>query len=491
MCKTSLRKHKQPSPLSRRKVFTRCAWSRIFVLFLITFCATRASADALPQSLTQALQASAIPLSHVAIYAQDLAQATPLFSLNADVAMNPASVMKLLTTYAALDSLGPTFRWQTVVLRQGELRQGKLKGDLIFKGGGDPKITLENFWLMLRDLRQRGLKTIQGDLILDRSFFELAEEDPAAFDGAPYKPYNLAPDALLLDFRSQRLRLFVDADASQPRLLFDPPVTGARLLNQIRLADEACGEWKDKIQVRRDATTLQFLGVYPRSCGEQTLNLVLQDRDAYFAERFRELWTQLGGRWRGKVISAATPASAITIATYPSATLTEVIRDINKYSNNVMARQLFLSLGAQTQAPPATLTKGAAAVDNWLGAQGQHFLELRLENGSGLSRRERISAGHLAWLLQHAYRGPYAAEFIASLPILALDGTMAKRLRDGDIAGHAHLKTGSLKDVRAVAGFVRDRLGRDIVLVLLINDDKAEAGRAAQDALLTWLFNRP
>ena len=460
-------------------------------LLFLAALTTQGHADTLSDTLGQTLQANNIPLVHVAIYVQDLTQTTPLLTVNASLAMNPASVMKLLTTYAALDILGPTYRWQTEVLRQGELRQGILKGDLIFKGGGDPKITLENFWLMLRDLRQRGVKDIQGNLILDRSYFELAEEDPAAFDGAPYKPYNLAPDALLLDFRSQRVRLFVDPNASQPRLLVDPALNGQRVINQLRLTEEECGEWKDKIQIQREPRAVRFMGVYPRACSEQTLNLVLQDRDAYFADRFRELWTQLGGRWRGKVISAATPSTAIAITTYPSSPLTEVIRDINKYSNNVMARQLFLSLGAQTRGATATPQKGMAALDTWLGSKGQNFLELRLENGSGLSRNERISAQHLAWLLQNAYRAPYAPEFIASLPIVALDGTMRKRLRDDEVAGHAHIKTGSLKDVRALAGYVRDAHGRDVVVVFLINDLNAEAGRAAQDILLNWIFNRP
>lgn len=469
-----------------RRVAWRLGWA-LFALFLVA----PAHADTLPDSVNLALQTARIPPSHVAILVQELTQAQPLLTLNDVQAMNPASVMKLLTTFAALDTLGPNFRWETEVLRRGSLRHAVLHGDLIFKGKGDPKITLQDFWLMLRDLRRRGLQDIRGNLILDRSYFDVPEENLGAFDGAPYKPYNLSPDALLLDFRSQRLHIFLDGPNGTPRLLMEPALPATRLVNQLHSVAGECGDWKEKIQFQREGATLRFFGDYPQECGEQTLNLILQNKDDYFAENFRALWAELGGRWRGSVRAGTTPADAQLIASYASSPLLEAIRDINKYSNNVMARQLFLTLGAQLRGIPASPEKSAAAINDWVGSKGQNFLELVLENGSGLSRSERISAQHLGWLLRTAYRSNYAAEFISTLPILALDGTLKKRMLGENIAGHAHIKTGSLKDVRAIAGYVRDARGRDVVVVFLINDDHADAGRAAQDALLDWVFNRP
>ncbi len=493
MCKTSRVNLKLPSCDKLERLYTRAVVFRrgLIALFCLLVAARAAAEEGLPLPFQQALAAANIPVSHVAVYVQDSATATPLLTVNATTAMNPASVMKLLTTFAALDILGPAYRWKTDVYYDGNLRGETLNGDLIFKGYGDPKITLENFWLMLRDLRQRGIKTLRGNLVLDRRYFDVPQEDLAAFDGAPTKPYNLSPDALLLDFRSQRLRIYAHPGLGAPRILLDPPIPGASVVNALHLSEGECGDWKDQIELRAEKTQLVFSGTYARSCGEQILPLILQDRDAYFATVFKEIWMQVGGRWQGKVREGALPDTARLLATYPSASLAETIRDINKFSNNVMARQVFLSLGAETRGLPATPEKGVAAISDWLARRGQNFLELNLENGAGLSRKERISAQHLGWLLHTAYRSLYFPEFAASLPLVALDGTMKKRLMGTSIAGHARLKSGSLKNVRALAGYVRDVRGRDIILVCIINDVNAEQGRPAQDVLLNWIFNRP
>lgn len=493
MCKTSRVNHRvslcnKVAQFSRRSALPL----RGLIAVLCFLCAVRAGAEeALPAAFQQALAAANVPLSHVAVYVQDTAVPEPMLSAHATTAMNPASVMKLLTTFAALDILGPTYAWKTEVFYDGKLRGETLNGDLIFKGYGDPKITLENFWLMLRDLRQRGIKYIRGNVVLDRRYFDLPVEDLAVFDGAPTKPYNLSPDALLLNFRSQRLHIFTNGALSGPRLLLDPPIPGVTVMNALRLTEGECGEWKDKIDLRVEKTKLVFSGEYAQRCGEQILPLVLQDRSAYFATVFKEMWAQLNGRWQGRVIDGPVAETAQRMATYPSASLADTIKDINKFSNNVMARQVFLTLGAETHGAPATLEKGAAAISDWLASKGQNFLELTLENGAGLSRTERISAQHLGWLLHTAYRSQYFPEFAASLPIVALDGTMKKRLVGSTIAGRARLKSGSLKDVRALAGYIRDARGRDIIVVCIINDTRADEARAAQDILLNWIFSRP
>ena len=464
-------------------------------LFLFLLCVSLTSTSfatpaRLPSSVAAALQRAKIPESAVAVYVQDVTQSNPILALNAERSMNPASVIKLLTTYAALDVLGPAYRWKTEVFAQGSFKHEQLNGDLLFKGYGDPKLNMEAFWQMLRDLRQRGLKDIRGNLVLDRSFFDTPIEDPGAFDNEPYKPYNVGPDALLLNYRAHRVRFLPQAASANPSIVFDPNLLStSNVINEVKLTKTVCGDWKEKIRFQM-GTSLSFNGQFSEACGDESLYLVVQDNNTYFGALFKQLWEQLGGTWKGKVTEGKVPDSAALYASFESPQLAEVIRDINKFSNNVMARNLFLTLGASIRGAPASTKTSAEATNDWLATKGQRFLELALDNGSGLSRNERISAQHMAWLLRAAYHSNLFSEFESSLPIVAVDGTMRKRLKIGAISGQAHIKSGSLNDVRAIAGYIYDVQGRRILIVCFINHANADQGRAAQDALVEWVFTR-
>ena len=465
--------------------------ARFGALFFFLVYAAAGLAAELPAAVADALKRAKIPESAIALHVQDVSQVTPVLTLNEQRAMNPASVMKLVTTFAALEVLGPAYQWKTEVYTNGALKSERLNGDLIFKGYGDPKITLEAFWLLLRDLRQKGLKEIKGNLVLDRSYYDVPKEDPSAFDNEPYKPYNAAPDALLVNFRAHRARFLPEAEGKPPRIVLDPEISGARIVNQVRGTNGACGDWREKLQYQINPPTYTFGGNFSSACEERAMHLILQDNNAYFGTLFKQLWEQLGGTWKGAVVEGTLPDTARRIGKYESPPLAEIIRDINKFSNNVMARHLFLTLGAEVRGVPATPTKSAAAINDWLGVRGQRFLELILDNGSGLSRNERISAQHLGWLLRAAYQSNVFSELESSLPIVAVDGTMKKRLTLGSVSGHAHIKSGSLKEVRAIAGYVFDAQGRRMAVVCLINHQNAELGRPVQDALLEWVFSRP
>lgn len=470
-------------PYMRRQLIT-------FLLCVLMGGASLAAQTTLPPSVAAALQRAKIPESAVSIYVQDVLQSSPVLALNAERSMNPASTIKLLTTYAALDALGPAFRWKTEVFTQGSLKNTHLNGDLIFKGYGDPKLTLEAFWQMLRDLRQRGLKDIRGNLVLDRSFFDIPAEDPRAFDNEPYKPYNVAPDALLLNYRAHRVRFFSQSASAKPSVIFDPSLPNTQpFTNEIKLTKTVCGDWKEKIRFQI-GTTINIHGQYADTCGDKSLYLSILDNNTYFGALFSQLWEQLGGSWKGKVVEANVPDTATFLASFESPQLTEVIRDINKFSNNVMARNLFLTLGASIRGAPANTKTSADAVNDWLATRGQRFLELSLDNGSGLSRSERISAHHMAWLLRAAYHSSLFSEFESSLPIVAVDGTMRKRLNVGAISGQAHIKSGSLNEVRTIAGYIYDAQGRRMLIVCFINHANADLGRAAQDALMEWVYTR-
>jgi D-alanyl-D-alanine carboxypeptidase/D-alanyl-D-alanine-endopeptidase (penicillin-binding protein 4) len=461
-----------------------------FFLFLF---AVSAHAAPLPAPVAKALREAGIPAASVGVFVQDVAARKPLIAHRANQSMSPASTMKLVTTYAGLELLGPAYTWKTEVLTSGTVAGGVLNGDLIIKGYGDPALTLESFWNLLRDVRKLGLREIRGNLVLDNSYFQAAGGDPGSFDSEPYRPYNVMPEALLVNFKTVRFRLVPEAEGGV-RVIADPDPARLRIVNRLLPFDGPCNDWREGVTTEigkngSDAVTVLVSGVYPRACGEKSLYLGLFDNTGHVDALFRQLWQELGGTLQGSVREGGAAPGARLLASRESRALAEVVRDINKFSNNVMARQLLLTIGREVGGEGST--HGAMrVVDKWLAERGMAFPELEIENGSGLSRTERITPAHMGWLLREAYRGPLMAEFVSSLPIAAVDGTMKKRLRDHEMAGHAHIKTGSLNGTKAIAGYVHDRKGRSVAVVFFINHPNASTGQAAQDALLEWVYER-
>lgn len=459
---------------------------------LVFWCSVL-SAQSFPLSVAQALKASQIPESGVAVVVEPVLPGEGRLRVqhNRGVAMNPASVMKLVTTYGILESVGADTTWKTEIWSElAPEIDGRLRGNLYIKGSGDPKLTMDQFGAMLRQLKVRGVRSIEGDVILDRSVFNIPEQDPGAFDGKPMRAYNVGPDGLLVDFRALRFTVFVEGD--EVRLLSETPSDGLVLKSRLRLDKKrACDGWRDQLQVRYvpslNGGVLDISGDYPGACGETTLFLAPLTADQQVAGLFRALWKELGGSLKGSVRAGVTPPAATKLLlSHDSPPLAEMVRDVNKFSNNVMARQLFLAL-AQAPGEADLEMKAASRMKAWLSGKGLDFSELVMENGSGLSRKERISADSLSRLLVSAWKSPVMPDFMASLPITGQDGTMRKRLKNTPAEGRSRIKTGSLEGVRAAAGYAMDAQGRWYVVVFLINHPKAGAGQGAIDALLLWI----
>jgi D-alanyl-D-alanine carboxypeptidase/D-alanyl-D-alanine-endopeptidase (penicillin-binding protein 4) len=440
---------------------------------------------AVPEEVTSALRVASIPASASAIVVLPLAADGVTIEANASQPLNPASTMKLVTTYAALNLLGPAYTWRTEAFVTGALRGDALEGDLVIRGSGDPKLVIEHLWLMVQRIRGYGLRELRGDVVLDRSAFAPASHDPAEFDGERFRPYNAGPDALLLNFKAVTFGFVPDPETRSARVVATPLLAGMRVPASVRATDGPCGDWRGRLQADfTDPMAPVFRGSYPLACGEQLWHLSVLDHGRYFAAAFSSLWRGAGGTWTGKLREGAVPAQARRIAVHESAPLAEVIRDVNKFSNNVMARQIFLALGTDGGRRPASAARAEAAIRDWFDSRGLAMPELVLENGSGLSRVERISAASLARLLQHAFASPLMPELMASLPLAGVDGTMRKR---NGATGSAHVKTGLLADVRAVAGYVHAASGRRYVVVAIINHSNARDGQPAHDALLQWV----
>ncbi|MDM0014074.1 D-alanyl-D-alanine carboxypeptidase/D-alanyl-D-alanine-endopeptidase [Variovorax sp. J22P168] len=462
--------------------------SALFALALAAAAAvpTVTSAQSLPPEVDAALARAKVPRDAVTMLVVDAdGVRPPRLAWRSQVPVNPASIMKLVTTYAGLDLLGPAYTWNTAVYVDGPVRDGVLEGNLYIRGQGDPKLVIERLWLLLRRVQGLGIQSIRGDIVLDRSAFEIAESDPNAFDGEGQRPYNAAPDALLINFKSVVMTFVPNPAAQVAQVAYEPALAGVAMPATVPLSAGECGDWRSTLGGEfGDPARLAFTGSYPAACGEKTWSVAYADPRGYAARAIAGLWGEMGGRLSGRVRDGQVPPALRPAFEAGSPPLSEVIRDINKYSNNVMAQQLFLTLGLQ-QKKRGTLEASRATVRQWWNdrvgtGEGQPVFD----NGSGLSRDERISAAALAKMLQVAWRSPQMPELVASLPASGVDGTLRKRaLRSG---GAAHLKTGTLRDAAGVAGYVHGASGRRWVVVAIANHANAVAARPAFDALVDW-----
>lgn len=450
-----------------------------------------APAPRLPPAVEAALARAQLPAEALSVLVVPVeAGATPRLAYRAQEPRNPASVMKLVTTFAALDVLGPAYVWNTPVYIDGTVQDGSLRGNVYVRGQGDPKLVMERLWLLMRRLQGQGIQVIVGDIVLDRSALQVAAHDPAQFDGEPQRPYNAAPDALLVNFKSVVLGFVPDAAAGVARVQYDPPLAGVQLPASVPLASagKPCGDWRAGLRAELgDATRYAFAGAYPLACGERSWAVAYADPDSYAARAVEGMWRAVGGKLTGKVRDGRVPAGLQPVFSASSPPLAEVVRDINKYSNNVMAEQLFMTLSLQ-QNGVGTVEGSRQILRQWWQVRFGEAGAPVMDNGAGLSRDTRISAQALARMLQAAWAAPVMPELMASLPIAGVDGTLR---RSAAAQGSAHLKTGSLRDVMALAGYVHAASGRRYVLVALVNHANAAAARPVLDSLIGWTARDP
>ncbi len=459
-------------------------WFRIACCLLLA-ASQAALAQALPPEFARALADSGLPADAVVVLVAPAEGGPARVAHRIDAPVNPASIAKLATTFAALDLLGPTFAWSTPVYFDGPVRDGVLQGNLVIKGQGDPKLVIERLWLLLRRVQALGVRSIAGDIVLDRTAFALPPHDPAAFDGQPLRPYNASPDALLVNYKA--VTVTITPEGNQARLRADPPLAGVRWPATVPLAAGECGDWITALAADfRNPAQIRLAGRFPRACGEQVWQIAFPDPSGYGARAIGALWQDMGGRLDGQVRDGRVPPGLKPAFEFASPPLAEVIRDINKFSNNVMAQQVFLTLSLQ-QRGTGSFEASREVLRTWwrdrLGGEPPVT-----ENGSGLSRGESITARQLASLLQAAWLSPLMPDLMASLPTLGLDGTLRRSRQN---VGLAHLKTGSLNDVAGYAGYVHGPQGRRYVLVAIANHPKASALRGAVQSLIEWTIRQP
>ena len=466
---------------------------KLFCFLSIFLSFSCAASDSLPKELAAAIKDAGFSYSGIGLYIQAVDAEQPAVSFQADTPLNPASVIKLVTTAASLGQLGAGYHWSTDVAYTGKLEGDTLKGDLYFRGNGDPYLTPERFWLLLNRVSIYGIRNISGDVFFDSSYFDPGQINYSAFDQQPYRTYNVGPNAVLVGFQATEFHF--DSENQKVKIVPFPDSPKLRVINKVKLANGGCGAWQKRLTINTRQTNglleVIFSGRYARACEKRTLYRRVTEAQNHYQHFFLPLWQQLGGSFSGKVTQGSLPSNAKFALEESSISLGEAVRFINKFSNNVMTRQVLLSLGAKMYGPPGTTKKGIAAVRAWLAAQKLDDPALQLDNGAGLSRDTRVSAALLGQLLRYVYRQSYMPEFIASLPVAGYDGSMAHRFNDEPVLGHAHIKTGLLDFVQSMAGYVTTATGKRYVVVLLHNHPRAhtKAAERLQDQVIRWTYN--
>lgn len=482
--------------------------------------ATKTSQNPLPAPLVRAAKRWKVDPNAVTIAVVPVdGPNEPALMHRADVSVAPASTAKLVTTLVALETLGVRHRWLTGFYTDQEPdAKGRLKGNLYVKGGGDPTFVIEDFEMELARLYASGVRTIEGDVVLDRSRFDVPQESANAFDGRGSRPYNVMPDAALLNYRNLSFEFMPDREKGIAKIAVFPQMDGVRFPQTIKLGKGACGDWKTKLgfkmETLKDGTKrARFNGSLPAACGAKNFNVIAFPRDEYFERVFRAAWKRVGGTWKGKVREGRVPETADRRIVHASPSLSDTIVLTNKWSNNVMARHLFLTVGAKRvereadearkaqekaakkagksapeKMPPlrgATLADARAAVADWMKTKGLDPSRITIENGSGLSRNTRVTARAMSDVLRAGWASAYMPEYLSSLPVTGEDGTMVKRkvaVREGRI------KTGFLSDVRSIGGYVRSVDGRRWAVYASVHGAKnMPGGIAFLDNVILWV----
>jgi D-alanyl-D-alanine carboxypeptidase/D-alanyl-D-alanine-endopeptidase (penicillin-binding protein 4) len=460
----------------------------LILLVLAILALPQAQSQTLPPRFAQALAQAGIPSDAVSVYiAPTNPLESPKYAHRSNTAMNPASVMKLVTSYAALDILGPSYTWKTPIFRTGSIENGILKGNLIIQGGGNPQMVVEDFWLLSRRLSALGIQEVSGDVLLDYAAFQFVDASPYDFDGQGTRSYNALPQALLLNYSSMLFEFTPEKEGSVAKVHMTPPLEGFSFTQEVALNDKPCADWRTLLRLEfQSPTQLRFAGSYPRSCGSQSWPIAHENARQFNTMLVGALFKSVGITVRGRVATAA--ANTQTPLNDPllvdeSKSLSQILWGVNKYSNNVMARNIFLSLSLH-QTGHGSLKASREIVNSWWSTILPRTTPPYIDNGAGLSLDARISAASLGQMLIHAYQSPLMPEFMATLPLIGIDGTL--RRSQVENKGKAHLKTGTMprSGVSALAGFVHGALGQRLVVVAMINHPNASRARPALDTLI-------
>ncbi|PIE45598.1 MAG: D-alanyl-D-alanine carboxypeptidase/D-alanyl-D-alanine-endopeptidase [Gammaproteobacteria bacterium] len=445
----------------------------------------------LPPPVLSALSQSPVTAEQMSLWVAPVDGGDTLLDFNSDRLRQPASVTKVVTTGTGLLLLGKDYRWKTEFYTNGPVKDGALHGDLLIRGYGNPYQVEEALKTMVSEIQRRGLTAIDGQVILDNSYFIDTHRSAFTFDGKGLEPYNAIPDALTINFKT--IDLIIDGVNRQPTVTTEPKLSKTTIVNRLKrsVAKKCRGQgFSPHLEVDKIARTIVVSGKVSSACRKVKMTKVLVDAGDLFYSHFKRAWQLQGGeplpnRWQ---YGHKQSQYQLFYRAF-SKPLSEQIRAMNKWSNNLMTRQLFLTIGAEITQPPSTLEKSRAVVMEKLKQLGIDATGAYIDNGSGLSRRTRFSAQQLGKFLQAMHHSDLASDFKRSLSIAGVDGTLRRRMKNTPLSGSVIGKTGTLRQVKSVAGYLTSAQGKEYVYVMLFNGPNARSGGPLMDNILQWIYN--
>ncbi len=405
------------------------------------------------------------------LYVRSVSTAQTLYSHNAAARRIPASNVKIFTAAAALARLGPDYRFATDFYVKGKVRDGVVRGDLYLKGYGDPLFVHEKMRDLVRRLKLRGVRRIMGDLVADDTFFDDKKHGRGWRVGRSIRPYLAPHGALSLNFGQANVLVAPGDRVGGPALVnLEPPSRALRLQAKVNTSRGR----RLKIRLGRSRSkgmdVVQVSGWFPAGNRMRRYRVPVTDPTAFTAGAVAVELKRQGIALKGGIRRAATPPEAKLLARNLSPPLSEVVRGLNKFSNNFVAEQVLKTMGAEAHGAPGTAEKGLRVMRDFLISIGVSAEEIALADGSGLSRMNRASPRALATLLEAAHNDfRLRPEFMASLAVFGVDGTVKKRRRRGVDSRRVRVKTGVLNGVRAFSGYAAARNGEILAFSVLMN----------------------
>lgn len=396
-----------------------------------------------------------------------------IFDRDGHVGMNPASNLKILTSIAALELLGPAFSFRTRFMSSGEIKDGTLQGDLYLRGGGNPVWPYEDVWKAIKDLQALGLTHIDGNLIADDTYFDEDRRIPGwiADDDDDSRAFSAQLGALSVNFNTVALLIRPAEMVGQPaRAGFETPSRYVVLDNQVTTSSKG-GDTLQVVAVEDGPPVkLKASGTIGVNSPAKRLYRALPDPTGYALSLVGEMMQKEGISMAGTRRRGPSPKDARTLHTVYSEPLSILLTYMNKISSNFIAEQVLKTLGAEKKGEPGSSSGGLAAIKEWLMEKGLWDPSIRMVNASGLSTENRISTAQMTRILNYVYEhGRYRWEFIGSLPVAGVDGTLRTRMKGEDAQGVLRAKTGSINGVYAMSGYVLPESGEPLAFSIIAN----------------------
>jgi len=444
---------------------------------------------ALPAGIEIAIAKSHIPKNDISLYIKEAGKDGRIIAaLHENKMRTPASVIKVLTIYAAILKLGFDYRWPTRFYSTGKIKQGILYGDIIVKGYGDPTLSDKDLPDIISRIKAMGIRSIHGNIVIDRSYFRVGSRNTSGFDNHPHSPYNAMPDAMMFNERVSTICVVPNQNSVTKKV----PDSSYVIHNQLQRVNRPCRgrySWpRVKIDDSKAVPEVWLKGKISKHCGKRNICQVLTKSYKSFYYALRAALDDAGVPITGTLRLRQVPKDAKILFTHYSEPLENIVSVTAKKSNNLYARHLLLLLGAKMYGAPATIEKGRRAVRVILKARGvlKHVIP-HIDNGCGLSRESKLSARVLADVLDDAYER-YGMRWMKILSIAGVDGTIKRRFRGTVVQNRAWMKTGTLKYAKNIAGYVKSRSGRYYTVVILVNTHRGNWRAAAlENNIIKWM----